>query len=401
MPIAYLVNQYPKVSHTFIRREIHALEQLGSDIRRFSIRPSPDRLDDADDLAEVPKTRVLLQTPPARVGATLARTAARDPRRFAQAASLAMSLGGRSDRGRMVHGAYLAEACILLDALRSEGVTHLHAHFGTNSATVALLCRALGGPPFSFTVHGPEEFDKARLIGLSEKIHRAKFVAAVSSFGRAQLMRFCALEDVSKLHVVRCGVDASYLASEPTPIPRAPRLVSVGRLSEQKGHSVLIDAAAELARAGREFELVLVGDGELRAPIEERIADFGLAGRVRITGWLDGAGVREELRKARALVLPSFAEGLPVVIMEALAMGRPVISTYVAGIPELVASGACGWLVPAGSVAELADAMISALDGSEASLEEMGRVGRARVAAQHNSIENARLLWTLMQTGGG
>ena len=167
-------------------------------------------------------------------------------------------------------------------------------------------------------------------------------------------------------------MDAAYLAPASAPLPDAPRLVCVGRLAEQKGQLVLVQAAARLRDQGVPFELVLVGDGPMRAEIERLIARLDLGGHIRIAGWLDGAGVRREILASRALVLPSFAEGLPVVLMEALALGRPVISTYVAGIPELVRPRIDGWLVPPGSVEDLAEALREALAAPASRLERMG-----------------------------
>ena len=153
------------------------------------------------------------------------------------------------------------------------------------------------------------------------------------------------------------GSTKSFWVATVTPMPDRPRLVNVGRLTEQKGQLLLIEAAAHLHAQGIDFELVIVGDGPFRGKLERLIDQHGLRDRVRITGFLNNHGVRLELEAARALVMPSFAEGLPVVIMEALALGRPVISTYVAGIPELVEPGRSGWLIPAGAVEPLAAAM--------------------------------------------
>lgn len=382
--IAYLVNQYPKGSHTFIRREIVGLEARGVPVERFSIRSLEGRLVDARDLEERRRTCVLLeQGVGGLLGAVVACIVGR-PARFAAALGLAVRTGWRSDRGLLRNLVYLAEACLLLRELRARGVDHVHAHFGTNPATVAMLCRVLGGPPFSFTAHGPEEFDKPDLLALGEKIHRAEFVAGVSSFGRSQLYRRCAPDDWRKVEVVHCGVDASFLDAPHAPAPRAPRLVCVGRLCEQKGQLLLVEAAARLVREGLDLRLVLVGDGELREAIEARLTRAGLERHVEITGWASGERVREELQAARAMVLPSFAEGLPVGVMEALALGRPVISTYVAGIPELVTPD-CGWLVPAGSIDALVDAMREALLAAPSTLDAMGRAGRERVRARHDA----------------
>jgi len=400
--VGYLVNRYPAVSHSFIRREIAGVEALGIEVVRFSIRGVPEsELVDPADRAERERTQVVLSGAVGLLFAMLGQ-ALLHPIRFLRAFGTAWSVGARSGR-RLVHLAYLAEACRLRSWLRRDSVTHLHAHFGTNPATVALLCRILGGPPYSFTVHGPEEFDRPEALGLDEKIRLAEFVVAISEFGRSQLMRWTPTPQWTKLHVVRCGVDAEFLEKDGVPPPPdRPRLVCVGRLCGDKGQLLLVEAAGRLAREGREFEIVLVGDGDLRAGLEEKIRSLGLAGRVVLRGWLDGAGVRREIADARALVLPSFAEGLPVVIMEALAMGRPVLSTYIAGIPELVRPGVNGWLVTAGAVDELVDRLREILDAPAARLAELGRAGRAAVAERHDARrEAARLAEQFRLASGG
>jgi glycosyltransferase involved in cell wall biosynthesis len=301
-------------------------------------------------------------------------------------------MGHRSEKGLAWHLAYLAEACHLRRRLAACGARHLHAHFGTNAAAVATLCRVLGGPPYSVTIHGPEEFDAPRPLALREKARHADFVVAVSHFTRSQLCRWCATEDWPKIHVVRCGLDGVFLAGARVPVPGRPRLVTVGRLAEQKGQLLLVEAAARLKDRCPDFELVIVGDGPLKGEIQRAIDRSGLGDRVRITGFLDNPGVRRELEAARALVLPSFAEGLPVVIMEAMALGRPVIATAIAGIPELVEAGRSGWLVPAGAVEPLVEAMAEALAADPAELDRMGRAGAARAAGQHDAaVESGKL----------
>lgn len=394
MKVAYLVNQYPKVSHTFIRREITALEAAGIEVHRYSIRPCPDQLVDRDDQAEQARTRVILAAGPLRLLGGLVKTGLTRPRQTLQAGKLALDVGWRSDRGPLLHLAYLVEACTLRDWLAERGIEHVHAHFGTNSAAVAMLCHAVGGPPYSLTCHGPKEFDRPEHLGLTEKIARARFVAGVSSFGRSQLYRWTRAGEWDKVHVVPCGVDQSFLDAPAVPVPAAPRLCSVGRICEQKGQLLLVRALGQLRREGRRAELVLVGDGELRATVEEQARQDGVADQLTITGWADGARVRREVQAARALVMPSFAEGLPVSIMEALALGRPVVSTYVAGIPELVTPDV-GWLVPAGSVQGLVEALRQVLDAEPARLEQMGQAGRERVRARHDIRQAARVLEAL------
>lgn len=401
MRIAYLINQYPSISHTFVRREIEGLERAGVAVERFSVRPmNADALPDPKDKAELARTHAILAAGAKGLLPAITRVASSRPERFARAQALTVRIGRRSDRGLARNFAYLGEACALVEECERRGITHIHAHFGTNSAAVAMLAHELGGPGYSFTVHGPEEFDKPELIALREKIARARFVVGVSSFGRSQLYRYCEAKDWGKVHVVRCGVDAGYVAAPPTPVPDVPRFASVGRLCEQKGQLILVEAAAQLKRAGRKFELVLVGDGPMRSDVENVIAREGLQAFVRITGWASGEEVRREIEAARTFVLPSFAEGLPVVIMEALGRGRPVISTFIAGIPELVQNDVCGWLVPAGSVDDVTRAMQSALDTPAARLTEMGLAGRERVQAMHDANKNAELLLKLFAQYG-
>ncbi|MBD1872949.1 glycosyltransferase family 4 protein [Nodosilinea sp. FACHB-131] len=398
--VAYLVNQYPKVSHSFIRREIAALETQGLTVARFSIRSCADELVDPDDIEELNKTHIVLDHPWSELLLTIARVVIQRPMAFIAALGLAFQLGLKNESGLLYHLAYLAEACVLLAWFEVADVDHVHAHFGTNSTTVAMLCHALGGPPYSFTVHGPEEFDKVRAISLAEKIRRAAFVVAISSFGKSQLYRWTDLEDWPKVHVVHCGLDQKFLAQEVTPIPEQRHLVCVGRLSGQKGHLLLLEAIKQLVDTGYRFTVVLVGDGEMRSQVEALITAYGLQNCVSVTGWVSSEIVKTQLLKAQALVLPSFAEGLPVVIMEALALGRPVITTSIAGIPELVETGVNGWLVVPGSVESLVEALRAALDTSPAELETMGKAGMAKVAQRHNiDLEAAHLAQLFVGSG--
>lgn len=382
--IAYFINQYPKVSHSFIRREILALERQGFDVQRIALRGWSDSVADPEDLAEKNRTHYVLQGGMWPLVLATLRTLIRNPIRFGAAFALATKMSRHADRSLPFHLAYLAEACRMLAWLQLYGARHVHAHFGTNSTEVVMLANALGGPGYSFTVHGPEEFDKPQLIHLGEKIRRSIFVVAISSYGRSQLYRWVELAQWSKVQVVHCGLEAAFHNVPLTDAPDVARLVCVGRLCEQKGQLLLIHALAELAQRGVPCELVLAGDGEMRPDVEALVAQHGLQKRVRITGWISSAQVREELLASRALVLPSFAEGLPVVIMEAMVLQRPVITTAVAGIPELVRNGENGWLVSAGAIDELTNAMADCLATPLTQLAVMGRAARARALARHS-----------------
>lgn len=398
MKIAYLINQYPKPSHTFIRREIQALERLGVEIFRISIRGWNDVLADKQDELERERTRYVLRVGSMRLCLALIRVLLTQPVRLFRAIALSTSLAfNRSERPLVVHLIYVAEACQVLLWLRGAGIQHVHAHFGTNSADVAMLTHVLGGPQWSMTVHGPAEFDRKPLLNLPEKIRRSQFAVAISSFGRSQLYRYVDHAYWPKIQVVHCGVDPEFLEG-PTPTqPSARRIVCVGRLAEPKGQLLLIEAARLLRDRGEQFELVLAGDGEMRAEIESMIARYQLGGSLRLTGWISGEQVKQEILASRAMVLPSFAEGLPVVIMEAMALRRPVISTYVAGIPELIIPGQHGWLIPAGDIDALVGALLALFETPEDKWIEMGQAAHARVAAHHNIDTEAQKLRKLFQ----
>jgi glycosyltransferase involved in cell wall biosynthesis len=288
------------------------------------------------------------------------------------------------------HLIYIAEAAMILRMTKANGIRHLHAHFGTNSAEVAMLSHVLGGPPYSFTVHGPEEF--LRPMGLEEKTRRAAFVVTISHFGRSQMLMRLPLREWDKVKIVGCGLEPGFYSGPTRLVPDSKRFVCVGRLCEAKGQFLLIQAVAALAARGIEIEMVLAGDGPLRPALERQIEALGVGHQVRITGWISGDQVREEMLAARALVLPSFAEGLPVVVMEAMALRRPVLTTYVAGTPELVHSGENGWLFAAGSQENLEAALIECLETPVERLRALGERGHLDVVVAHSiDLEAAKL----------
>src|SRR5260221_824923 len=259
MIVAYLTALYPKTSHSCVRREIAALERLGLTVLRFSTRRVVEPLVDPDDIAELGRTRALLDAGTLGLLAAPCALALRRPRRSFEALRMSVRLGRRSDAGLLRHLVYFAEACVLVRALERERAEHVHAHFATNAATIALLARLLGGPPYSFTAHGTDAQDHAPLLGLGAKVHHARFAVAVSQHARAQLLRFSSPADWPRVHVVRCGLERAYLELRGTPPARAARILCVARFGEEKGHLVLLEAAARLQAEGASFELELVG----------------------------------------------------------------------------------------------------------------------------------------------
>jgi colanic acid/amylovoran biosynthesis glycosyltransferase len=398
--IVYLINQYPAISHSFIRREILALEQLGFEIMRISLRGWDRELIDEQDLLERTRTRYVLRTHPIVLLFGVARVLLVRPIRMLRAIRMAWQMSRLSERPLYVHLAYVAEACCIVHWLRTAGVKHVHAHFGTNPAEVAMLLHILGGPTWSMTVHGPEEYERAPLLGLAEKIRRCSFAVAISSYGRSQLYRLVPSALWSKIHIVHCGLDPMFLNAPETVGPLPKRLLCVARLSPEKGHRFLVEAARRLAAEGVDFKLVIAGDGETRPEIESLIAKYKLADKIKITGWISGKQVLEEILAARALVLASVAEGLPVVIMEAMALRRPTIATFIAGIPELVRTGKDGWLVPASDWVALTDAMRDCLETPSEVIRHMGETARERVLTGHNVDMEAKKLQRLFYSVG-
>lgn len=396
--IAYFINQYPKVSHSFIRREILALENQGIKVKRFALRGWDADLVDAEDDLERERTRYVLQNGVLGLFFPVIQALLRSPAKFFSSLQFALRMGKHNDRAWPYHLVYFAEACRLLHWVHGDSVRHIHAHFGTNSTEVVMLLKLLGGPSYSFTVHGPEEFDKPEFIKLREKVCHSAFVVAISSFGRSQIFRWIAYEDWEKVKLVHCGLEDSFYKGVMQTIPMAPRLVCVGRLCEQKGQLLLLEACHKLAEKDIDFELVLAGDGEMRPQLETVIKQHSLGNKVRITGWISSEQVRAEILSSRVLVLPSFAEGLPVVIMEAMALHRPVLATYIAGIPELIRHGENGWLFPAGDVDELVFSLEEALLTPIKTLEKMGKAAHQRVVERHSvEVEAAKLASLFIQ----
>ena len=401
MRIAYFVNQYPAVSHAFIRREIHALERLGVEVIRYALKGWDAHVVDPLDEQERERTTYIQRRGAVGLAKAVIRTFFSSPLSAFRGLFTAVRLSAGSERPLPVHLAYFAEACQLHLLLRSANVEHVHAHFGTNSAEIVMLNRLMGGAPYSFTVHGPTEFDDPRGLNLAEKIRHAKFVVAITSFTRSQLMRITPGADWSKIALVRCGLQPEIFTETPVPANAVARLVVVGRLVEQKGHLLLIEAARLVRAHGHDFKLMILGDGPLRKELEDAVEHYSLANQIEFTGSISTDRLYEEIKNARALVLPSFAEGLPMAIMEAMALHRPVITTFIAGIPELVIPGENGWLIPAGSIDALADAMEDALATPLERLNEMGKNAFERARELHSADQNVLQLAQLIDPSVG
>ena len=404
-PVAYLTGHYPKASHTFILREIAALERRGIPVLRWSLRrPAQAELIGPEERAEAARCGYLVERAaraPHRLVLAHLALAARAPGRYLHAAGLAARSARPGLRGALWALFHFAEAGLLARSLGAAGARHLHNHFADTSATVAMLAAALAALPFSYTLHGPAELYEPEGNALALKTARARFVACISHYARAQAMLFSAPGHWDRLHIVHCGVDPA-LYDTPAPPARAGlRLLFVGRLAAIKGLRVLIEALSRARAGGGDggaITLDLVGDGPDRAALEA--AARPLDGAVRFLGYRSQAGVAAALAEADALVLPSFAEGLPVVLMEAMASRRPVIATRVGGVGELVEDGVSGLLVEAGDAAGLAGA-IAALAADPARRAGMGAAGRARVLAAFDAETEAARIAGLIGPAAG
>lgn len=399
--IAYLTGQYPEVSLTFILREVEALRALGAHVQTCSIRRTPPEQHPGPAEKEAARTTFhVLET--ARNPLNLLRAQSylfTRPGRYFRALKLAWQTRSPGLRAAFYQLIFFVEATILARFLEREKIDHLHNHFVFGAATVAMLQRELTGIPYSFMLHGPADLFEPYRWAIGEKAARARFVSTISHYARSQLMFFSDPEHWHKLHIIHCGVSPDRYAGTPAERPdEEVRLIFVGRLAPVKGLRVLFKVLEELRPELPQVRLTLVGDGPDRARLEQ--AAQGLGDMVTFTGYLSQAEVADALAQSDICVLPSFAEGVPVILMEAFASGLPVIATQVAGVGELVVDGESGFLVPPGDADSLAD-RIRTLVRDPDLRTRMGAVGRARVKADFDIMTEAARLLTLMQGAEG
>jgi glycosyltransferase involved in cell wall biosynthesis len=403
--LAYVVSRFPSISHVFILREVLALRRAGAEVRTFTIRRAGDRelLSEADRREDAATFVVVPPRPAALLGAHLRALLGR-PDRYLATLLEAVRLRGRGPRSLLWQVFYFGEAAIVWRECERLGIRHLHAHHANVGSDVALLASRLGGDgwSWSFTMHGPTELFDVREHRLAQKVERAAFVACISDYARSQLMGLVGREHWDRLHVVHCGLDVSAFDLVERPArERDPEILTVGRVVPVKGQSLLVEALAELRRRGVGARLAIVGEGdglpELRA-VAERL---GVADRVELAGAVGQDDIRERYARADVFALPSFAEGLPVVLMEAMATGLPVVASRITGVPELVQDGVSGLLVAPGRADELADALERLLGEPRQRRLEMGRAGRAKVVAEFDEDRSAQELLALFESIAG
>ena len=386
--LAYLVSRYPAISHTFILREVLGLRALGLRIEVASINPPDRELEamTAEELGEAQHTYCVKEH--GAQGALRALRWAICTRPIALCRTLlAAAQFGRGFK-RLYALTYAIEATMVGRWMERQGLRHLHVHFGNEGAAVGLLVKTLNRTGFSLTIHGPDEFDDVAGQRIAQKIAAADRVVCISQFARSQLMRLSDPVHWTKLDLCRLGIDLVRFTPAQTPRTPGPvRLLSVGRLAPAKGQLLLIQACAELLHRGLDFKLTIVGEGSQRTRLEACADDLGLRNQIHFAGALNQGEVQAELRQADVFVLPSLAEGIPVVLMEAMASGVPCISCPVNGIPELIAHEHSGLFAAPGDVASLA-VQLERLIRNAGLRGELARAGRLQVQSAFNFMAN-------------
>jgi colanic acid/amylovoran biosynthesis glycosyltransferase len=394
MTIAYVVSRYPAISHTFVLREVLALRAQGVRVHTFSVRAArrAELLTPADQ-HEASQTINLQPINVPLLIATHARAFFTRPIRYLKTVAGAIRTARPGIRGRIWGVFYFLEAILLFEHCRRLKIRHLHAHFANVSADLARLAKQFGGTgwTWSFTMHGPTEFYDEEKFNLARKVNDADAVMCISDFCRSQLMMLCPPNAWEKLQVVHCGIDPAIFAptARAVSVDAPVRVLCVGRLVPEKGQSVLLQALAALRAKGRSLHLTLIGGGPEEASIKQMVDQLGLRDFVTLAGPQSADAVRDAYRAADIFCLASFAEGVPVVLMEAMASGLPVVATKIMGIPELVDAG--GILVAPGRVDELA-AALERLALDPALRERMGEAGRSKVETSFNSVTEAHKL---------
>ncbi len=391
--IAYLTSYYPYASHTFVLREVEALRALGAEVRTASIRtPGANHLIGTPEEAAKASTFYVLdaaKNPLHLVGAHLGMFL-RNPRRYGAALALAIRTRRAGIKGWAKQIAYLAEAGVLANWMIAEGITQLHNHFAGPSCAVAMIAGRMAGIPFSFTLHGPSDLIDPMGQRVDEKIKACVQCFCISNYAAGRAAELVDPSQEAKFRIIHCGVFPETYDTPPKETDTGLKLLFVGRLAPVKGLPILVEAFKAARARNPGITLDIVGDGDERPTVEAAAADVG---GITLHGYLSQAEVAERLRAADALVLPSFAEGVPVVLMEAMASARPVIATRVGGVSELVEDGVSGFLIPHDDPAALIEAIdrLAAMPLDER--QSMGIAGRAKVRADFDvRLEAARIL---------
>jgi glycosyltransferase involved in cell wall biosynthesis len=398
--VAYILSLFPKISETFILREMQALRGRGIEIQIVSLKRRREPITHPEALTFLDAT--VYGGSPARAFSALARLAARRP--GAVAAAVGKIVATHAGHPLLLPKALplVATAAEAGEILAARGVDRVHAHWATYPAQVAWLVKRFSGIPYSLTAHAHDIFLPNPL--LREKILESDFTVTISRFNRDFIEGRCGEAAARKLEVLHCGIPLAEYPFAPDRPEQSPRLVSIGRLVDYKGFPILLRAVAALRERGREVSCEIVGDGPLLGRLREEVATLGLNGAVSLEGARTLAQVRESLRGATACVLASQRghdgqmDGIPVVLMEAMALGVPVVSTRISGIPEIIEDGRTGLLVEPEDPESLAGA-VERLLGDPALASRLATEGRKKVESEFDIERCAERLLSSMRRG--
>ena len=392
--IAYLISQYPAISHTFILREIIMLRHLGIDIQVASIN-TPDR--PLERLTAIEHQEVLhtfYVKSQGILGALKAHllTLSTSTLAYLRGLSYALRLG-KWDLKKILYGFfYFVEAIMVGRWMFQHRLNHLHIHFPTAAASVGFIAHRIFPITYSMSVHGPDEFYGVAHQYLPQKILAADFICCISYFAQSQLMAWSPPQVWPRFEVVRLGVDPTLFAPRPfKESPSSVEILCVGRLVPVKGQFILIQAVATLIAQGRSLRLRLIGDGPDRAILEAEVAKQNLTSHILFEGAINQDAILTFYQQADIFALVSFAEGIPVVLMEAMMMEIPCISTHITGIPELIQHGEEGLLVPPSDLNSLIEAITRLIDDSSLR-RKLGQAGRQKVLQHYELKRNTQQL---------
>jgi len=391
----YVVSQYPATNHTFILREIRTLRRLGFNIDVVSIR-SPDRPLDTlsqDEAEEAALTYSVLANGWLRILGINLATLLKRPIGYLRGLLYALQLMEWDLRRVLPFAAYFAEAVVAGSYLMSRGVRHAHTHF---ASTVTLLMARVFPIGFSATFHGPDEFNDVVGFHMAAKVEKARWISTISHFAASQTMKASLPVYWNKIHPLPLGVDpgafAPRHAAVKTPTPGTFNVLCVGRLASAKAQHILIEAIGRIVALGRSgIKLTLVGAGPERASLEETVARRNLMPYVDFAGACNHDRVIEFYAQTDVFAMASFAEGIPVVLMEAMAMEIPCVATWITGIPELIRGEVDGLLVPPADPDALAAAILRLMD-DPALGARLGKSARQKVLAEYNLSRNTERL---------
>lgn len=386
MRVGYVVKRYPRYSETFIVTEILAHEAAGLDIEIFSLRPPLD--------SHFQDTLARVRAPVTYIAADGVKTM--DFWAALEGASQTLpEIWTSLQRARGENHLDVFQAVVLAREVRARGIEHLHAHFGTLPTSVARLAAQFAEVPYTFTAHAKDIYhESVRIEELTRKLWDSAAMVTVSDFNLRHLGRTCAID--GRVHRIYNGLDLDRFPYQ-DPLERAPIIVAVGRLIEKKGFADLIDACALLAARDRAFECRIIGSGETERTLRARIEERGLRERVALIGPRPQREVAREVQGASLLAAPCVVgsdgdrDGLPTVLLEAMALGTPCVATDVTGIPELIHDEATGLLVPQHDPAALA-AAIERLLANAGERVRLARAARRLIEAEFDIRRNAEAL---------